>query len=124
MPCDLCDNCYARKKENVKIVNASTEVLEMLDIVETLTTQFKHQIIPKDIVAVFNCANTIRKSKLNMQFMAQIILGDLVVKGLVRQELLLQKLRTNISYLTLSTRIVGLGEKAKSWAVLQEWPYW
>ncbi|CAG8691928.1 15176_t:CDS:1, partial [Gigaspora rosea] len=56
--------------------------------------------------------------------MAQIILGDLVVKGLVRQELLLQKLRTNISYLTLSTIIVGLGEEAKSRAILQEWPYW
>ncbi|CAG8855027.1 27929_t:CDS:1, partial [Gigaspora margarita] len=102
---------------------------------------FKHQIIPEDVIAVFNRANTIRvrdkgydqleyynkknkKSKLNTQFMAQIILGDLVVKGLVRQELLLQKLRTNISYLTLSTRIVGLEEEAKSQAVLQEWPYW
>ncbi|CAG8769323.1 11150_t:CDS:10 [Gigaspora margarita] len=127
--------------ENAKIVNASTEVLEMLDIVETLTTQFKHQIIPEDIIAVFNHANTIRvrdkgygqleyynkknkKSKLNTQFMAQIILDNLVVKGLVWQELLLQKLRTNISYLTLSIRIVDLEEEAKSRAVLQEWPYW
>ncbi|CAG8706754.1 5723_t:CDS:2, partial [Cetraspora pellucida] len=102
----------------------------------------QHQIIPEDIIAVFNRANTIRirdkgydqleyyhnkknkKSKLNTQFMAQIILNDLVVKGLVQQELLLQKTRTNISYLTLSTKIVGLGEEAKSQAALQEWPYW
>ncbi|CAG8642262.1 45997_t:CDS:2 [Gigaspora margarita] len=37
-PCNLCDNCYTRNKENAKVVNTSTEVLKMLDIVEILTT--------------------------------------------------------------------------------------
>ncbi|CAG8628776.1 11144_t:CDS:2, partial [Dentiscutata erythropus] len=72
-PCNLCDNCYMRNKENAKLIDVSTKVLEMLDIVETLTTQFEYQIIPKDVISVFNCANTIR-------FIAQIILYNLVIK--------------------------------------------
>ncbi|CAG8788719.1 16486_t:CDS:2, partial [Dentiscutata erythropus] len=106
-----------RNKENVRLVDASTKVLEMLNIVETLTTQFEHQIIPEDVVSVFNCVNTIR-------FMAQIILYNLVVKGLIQQELLLQKPRENTSYLILHTIIVSLEEEAKSQAALQEWSYW
>ncbi|CAG8770802.1 15565_t:CDS:10, partial [Gigaspora margarita] len=113
IPCDHCNNCYIQNKKNAKVVDASTEVLEMLGIVETLTTQFEHQIIPEDIVSVFNRANTIR---LNMQIMAQIILDDLVVKSL--------KPKANTSYLTLSTIITGLEEEAKSRVALQEWPYW
>ncbi|KAF0503046.1 ATP dependent DNA helicase [Gigaspora margarita] len=89
-----------------------------------------------------NCAKTIRvrekdydqleyydnnkknkKSKLNTQILAQIILNDLVIKGLVQQELLLQKPRANTSYLTLSTIITGLEEEAKSRVALQEWSY-
>ncbi|CAG8445658.1 22351_t:CDS:2 [Gigaspora rosea] len=69
----------------------------MLDIVETLTTQFDHQIIPKDVVALLN---------------------NLVAKGLIKQELLLQKLRSNAPYLVFSTIIVGLGEEAKLRATL------
>ncbi|CAG8812265.1 19721_t:CDS:2, partial [Gigaspora margarita] len=92
----LC-NTKAIHKRNQN--SARQYELEKNELIGFDFSQFKHQIIPENVVAVFNHANTIRvrnkgydqlkyyynknkKSKLYTQFMAQIILDNLVVKVL------------------------------------------
>ncbi|CAG8665179.1 1146_t:CDS:1, partial [Cetraspora pellucida] len=121
------------------------EVYEMLEVTEVLTSNFSTEISPEDIVDVFSHSNTekIRKNEYNQLVLcrgvklyeekeptilipketAQIALNDLVSKGLIKQEIRLQKSKTT-QYLSCSVIITGIREGAKEYAQMNSWKYW
>ncbi|CAG8804868.1 9545_t:CDS:1, partial [Racocetra fulgida] len=122
-----------------ELLDATEEVYEMLEVVETLTSKFSTKISPEDVIDVFSHSNTekIRKNEYDQLVLcrgvklyeekeptiltpketAQITLNDLVSKGIIKQEIRLQKSKT-IQYLSCSVIITGIKENAKEYVRL------
>ncbi|RIB25877.1 hypothetical protein C2G38_2164840 [Gigaspora rosea] len=143
-----CDNCQKKNKENPQLTNASSEILEMLEVVEALTQNSLIEISPDDVIDVFSRSNTnkIRKNKYNKLTLqresrevklyeersptilvpketARLALNDLVYKGLVKQEIRLQKSKI-IQYLSCNIVMVGISENVKQQVEKMCWEYW
>ncbi|CAG8795895.1 8940_t:CDS:1, partial [Racocetra fulgida] len=65
--CGKCDNCQCRIKDNPSIWDVTIDIIELLRVVEVLTTTYDHQITPADIIGVFRRSNAARIKKLGYQ---------------------------------------------------------
>ncbi|CAG8689171.1 24845_t:CDS:10 [Gigaspora margarita] len=104
--CNSCDNCVRRIESSVKQADAKEEILDMLKVVEALCEKNDKLIIPLDVIEVFGFSknkqlqnrklnlelNNCKKLKvLNTKVLAELALADLICRGLVKQNILLEK---------------------------------
>jgi hypothetical protein len=126
-------------KDKAKQVDAQSEILDLLNVVEVLCKNNDKLIVPLDVLEVFGCSKNARlrsrgltlseldgrpKPKiLNTKALAELGLCDLVCRGLVKQTILLER-KSNTAYLTCSIVVEGVTENASSLAQKETWIYW
>ncbi|CAG8715930.1 16044_t:CDS:2 [Cetraspora pellucida] len=141
LSCNIYDNCKRRNKEKPKKIDASEEIIELLNLVEKLTCQYSGEVIPLNIIEMFSLADNARLRKrgykeligertsqkpkiLKNKELVTLALSDLVVRGLVRQEIILRHPSPMAAYLTCTVVVHRINEGAKEKVQIEKWMYW
>src|SRR5205814_2689759 len=122
----------------LKLLDGKEEIIKLLEVVEYLTER-NEQICPDDIVDVFRGGKTAKiKQKnwdtlpvyptekrkiLKTKELAQFALTDLVVRGLVQEDIILRKPFEGSKGLSSSIVVTGVISGAQASANMQTWPY-
>ncbi|CAG8604337.1 11951_t:CDS:2, partial [Gigaspora rosea] len=124
--CTKCDNCHRRIKDNPTIKDVTPDIEELLRVVEVLTTNYDHQIIPADVLEEFYDQQDFKKSRkpklLSTVELAEFTLQDLIRRGLVLQDIILSRPHET-GYISCTLVIEELADGAKEIMKEQEWKY-
>lgn len=134
----MCNNCVKRITDKPKLLDGKEEIMKLLEVVEYLTQETGEQISPEDIIDVFRGGKTAKiKQKnwdtlhvypteerrvLKTKELVQFALTDLVVRGLVQEEIILRKPSENRG-LSSSIVVIGVVPGAQASVNMQTWHY-
>ena len=137
--CEICNNCVNRIADKPKLLDGKEEIIELLGVVEYLTQEIGEQIGPEDVVDVFRGGKTAKvkqknwdtlpvyptekRKVLKTKDLVQFALTDLVVRGLVREDIILRKPFEGSKGLSSSIVVTGVISGAQASANMQTWPY-
>ena len=122
--CEICNNCVNRNTDKPKLLDGKEEIIKLLEVVEYLTQETSEQIGPDDVIDIFRGGKTAKikqknwntlpvyptekRKVLKTKDLVQFALTDLVIRGLVQEEIILRKLFEGSKSLSSSIIVIGV----------------
>uniref|UniRef100_U9TP61 DNA 3'-5' helicase n=1 Tax=Rhizophagus irregularis (strain DAOM 181602 / DAOM 197198 / MUCL 43194) TaxID=747089 RepID=U9TP61_RHIID len=136
--CEICDNCINRIADKPKLLDGKEEIIKLIEVVEYLT-QMGEQIGPDDVVDIFRGGKTAKikqknwntlpvyptekRKVLKTKDLVHFALTDLVVRGLVQEDIILRKPIESSKVLSSNIIIKGVVPGIQASANMQTWLY-
>ncbi|CAB4387207.1 unnamed protein product [Rhizophagus irregularis] len=137
--CEICDNCVKRNTDKPKLLDGKEEIIKLLEVIEYLTQETGEQIGPDDVIDVFRDGKTAKikqknwntlpvyptekRKVLKTKDLVQFALTDLVVRGLVREDIILRKPFEGSRSLSSNIIVTGVIPGVQASANMQTWCY-
>ncbi|CAB4422451.1 unnamed protein product [Rhizophagus irregularis] len=136
--CNICDNCIRRATDNPVYIDAQSDALKMLEVINVITKmEQQQQITRNNVVDVFrqSQAKDVKSRfghlavyqekftrKLKTKEDAFLLLDDLVLRKIVEEDIILNRTSAGQNY-TCSIFVLGLVEDALAKVSIENWKY-
>ncbi|CAB5366473.1 unnamed protein product [Rhizophagus irregularis] len=136
--CNICDNCIRRATDNPVYIDAQSDALKMLEVINVITKmEQQQQITRNNVVDVFrqSQAKDVKSRfghlavyqekftrKLKTKEDAFLLLDDLVLRKIVEEDIILNRTSTGQNY-TCSIFVLDLVEDALAKVSIENWKY-